>query len=59
VLADLGTALVQAARRAVLSVPSAVVPVERNYLINPVHPHFHQVRVGKAEAFSLDPRMWK
>jgi len=38
---------------------SAVVPVERNYLINPVHPQSHQVRVGKAEAFSLDPRMWK
>jgi len=58
-LADPGTAWVQAARRAVLSVPSAVIPVERNYLINPVHPQSHQVRVGKAEAFSLDPRMWK
>jgi len=57
-LADLGTAWVQAARRAVLSIPSAVIPTERNYLINPLHPHFNQVLVGKAEAFSLDPRMW-
>lgn len=40
-----------------LSVPSAVVPSERNVLLNPAHPDFRKVRVGAPEAFSLDPRL--
>jgi RES domain-containing protein len=40
-----------------LSVPSAVVPRERNVLLNPAHPDFRKVRVGAPEAFSLDARL--
>lgn len=43
-------------RSAVLRVPSAVVPGEFNYLLNPAHPDFQQVKIGKAEPFSFDPR---
>ena len=37
----------------------AIVPKESNYLMNPVHPAFKQIRVGKPEPFSFDRRMWR
>jgi RES domain-containing protein len=42
-----------------LVVPSAIIPEERNVLLNPEHPRFAQLDLGKGEAFSFDPRMWK
>jgi len=36
-------------RSAVLAVPSAIVPVEFNYLINPDHPDFAHITWGLAE----------
>jgi RES domain-containing protein len=41
----------------VLSVPSAVTPEERNYLINPEHEHFRSVDVGPSRPFHLDLRL--
>ncbi len=58
-LQDLGTAWVVSASTAVLVVPSAVIPDERNYLLNPAHPDFKRFRLNKPEAFHFDPRMWK
>lgn len=40
-----------------LSVPSAIVPQERNLLINPYHPQAPAVRVVSNEAFPIDPRL--
>lgn len=45
------------ARTAALSVPSVVIPQERNYVLNPRHPDFARLRIGRAEPFSFDPRM--
>ncbi|HEY1252435.1 MAG TPA: RES family NAD+ phosphorylase [Thermoanaerobaculia bacterium] len=56
-LAELGKAWLAAARSPVLSVPSAIVPRERNYLLNPAHPDFARIRRGSPEGFSLDPRL--
>jgi RES domain-containing protein len=56
-LADLGTAWARKGTTAVLAVPSAIVPRERHYLLNPAHPDFVRVRVGRPEPFTLDPRM--
>jgi RES domain-containing protein len=42
---------------AVLSVPSAVIPNERNYLLNPEHEYFRSVDVGAATPFQLDFRL--
>lgn len=56
---DLGTRWMTAATTAVLAVPSAIVPSELNYLLNPLHPNFRKIRVGRPEPFSLDPRLWK
>jgi RES domain-containing protein len=58
-LADLGTQWIHDVRTAVLAVPSAVIPHELNYLLNPSHPAFVKIRIGTPERFSFDPRMWK
>lgn len=58
-LADLGNRWVSEGKTAVLSVPSAVVPQERNYLLNPAHARFREITLGKPQPLSLDPRMWK
>ena len=58
-LADIGTRWAEERATPVLAVPSAVVPREKNYLLNPGHPLFAKIRVGKPESLSLDPRMWK
>lgn len=47
-----------AARRTVaLRVPSSVIAGEFNYLLNPTHPQFSKVKIGKPEPFSFDPRL--
>ncbi len=40
-----------------LSVPSVIVPQERNVLINPAHPEAAEVRVISNEPFPIDPRL--
>lgn len=52
-----GDAWVQSGRSAVLAVPSAVVPAETNYVMNPAHPRFGEIRIGKAEPFAVDVRL--
>ena len=49
----------RASQTAVLSVPSVVVPHERNFILNPIHPDFTRLSIGPPEPFSFDPRMWK
>lgn len=44
-------------RSLALRVPSAVVPGEFNYLLNPDHPDFTKVKRGKTQPFSFDPRL--
>jgi RES domain-containing protein len=56
-LADLGTAWAQAGRITVLVVPSALVPAEANYLLNPAHEAFPAIRVLPPEPFRFDPRL--
>lgn len=45
------------ARSLVLQVPSAIVPSESNYLINPLHPDFGSVALSEPEPLNLDPRL--
>ncbi|MGV3661007.1 MAG: RES family NAD+ phosphorylase [Prosthecobacter sp.] len=47
----------QQARSAVLELPSAIVPGESNYIINPAHPDFKKMSIGKPQPFSFDPRL--
>jgi RES domain-containing protein len=54
-----GTKWARELTTAVLRVPSVVVPMEFNYVLNPVHPDFTKLQIGKAQPFSFDRRMWK
>ena len=42
----------------VLQVPSFVVPTESNFVVNPLHPDFRRIKIGKAEQFALDARLF-
>ena len=52
-----GAEWARAARSVALRLPSAVVPGEFNYLINPAHPDFKDVKIGRPVSFSFDPRL--
>lgn len=53
----IGDRWVKQARSAVLQLPSAIIPGESNYLLNPAHPHFRKIVIGKPEPFTFDPRL--
>jgi RES domain-containing protein len=54
---DLGTQWVEGGESAVLAVPSAIIPIDLNYLINPRHTDFFQISIGRPETFVLDQRL--
>jgi RES domain-containing protein len=54
---QLGDQWVAETRSPVLAVPSAIVPAERNFLLNPAHPKFGQLRLHKPVAFTFDHRL--
>ncbi len=53
----LGDRRASSARALVLRVPSAVVPAEHNYLINPLHPDASQIQTGEARTLDIDPHL--
>jgi RES domain-containing protein len=44
---------------AVQAVPSAVLPAEHNYLLNPGHPDFARIIMGEPEALDTDFRLMR
>lgn len=42
---------------AILQVPSAVVPQQHTYLVNPPHPHVQELRIEGPMPFDIDPRL--
>jgi RES domain-containing protein len=55
--AAVGDNWVRSERSAVLKLPSAVVPEEFNYILNPSHPDFGRISIGKPRVFKADPRL--
>jgi RES domain-containing protein len=53
----LGDEWARALRSAILAVPSVIIPDETNYLLNPAHPDFKRVAIGKPAPFRSDPRL--
>lgn len=56
---DFGTAWLKSNRHLGLIVPSAVLPLERNLVINPNHPAVSKIRVLDVYDFIYDSRMFK
>ena len=54
---EAGAGWIDAGRSAVLVVPSAIVPVETNVLLNPRHAGAGRVRVTARRPFAFDPRL--
>lgn len=55
----IGTAWAKRKSTAVLAVPSAVIPAEHNYLLNPLHPSFAKIEIGEPRDFITDLRLMK
>ncbi len=58
-LAAIGDRFVNEAKFAVLVVPSALVPGEFNWLINPAHREFERIALLPTESFAYDVRFFK
>ena len=58
-LQDLGSEWIHSLRSAVLFVPSVVIPQEFNVLVNPAHPDYARLDVGRPRKFQFDARLWK
>ncbi len=56
-LQALGGEWARAGRTAVLVVPSAVIPGEKNVLVNPRHADANRIRAGKPTPFVFDARL--
>ena len=53
----IGLSWAQEMRSAILQVPSAIIPSEDNFILNPVHPDFHKVKIARPVPFAFDPRL--
>jgi len=56
-LQRLGNAWLDGSAACVLRVPSALVPSENNFLINPMHPDIRKLRILRKAPFQFDPRL--
>jgi RES domain-containing protein len=56
-LQRLGNAWLDGARGCVLRVPSAIIPTESNFLINPRHPDLKKLSVTRKFDFRFDSRL--
>lgn len=58
-LQALGTDWARRRSSVVLAVPSSVIPVETNYLLNPLHPAYPEIEIGVPQPFITDLRLVK
>jgi Uncharacterized conserved protein len=56
---DLGTRWFEEERSVVLAVPSAVLPIAKNYLVTPFHPDVHELERGNPVPFSWNARLFR
>jgi len=54
---EIGSEWVKSGKTAVLKLPSAVIQVEHNYILNPFHKKFTNLKIGKPINFSFDSRL--
>jgi len=54
---EVGNAWAEAGTSTVLQVPSAILPAEHNFLLNPLHADFPRLVIGKPFSLRFDPRL--
>ena len=54
---EVGDRWIQNQESVILKVPSVIIPVEYNFLINPSHPEFKKVVIHSPQKFAFDPRL--
>lgn len=55
----IGNQFIAEQKNLVLQVPSAVVPGDCNYLINPFHSDFSKIQIGDVQEFPWDERLFR
>jgi RES domain-containing protein len=58
-LQRIGSEWARSLRSLALVVPSALIPQEFNYLINPRHPAFARLKIAPPRPFTFDPHLWR
>lgn len=53
----MGSQWLQNHTAAVLKVPSAIIAMEYNFLLNPAHPDFEKIKITDVSKFTFDPRL--
>jgi RES domain-containing protein len=54
---EVGDQWVREKRSAILAVPSAISPDDRNFLLNPKHPDFKRIRIAPSIDYLFDARL--
>ncbi len=57
--AFMGTEFINNNLNLVLKVPSAIIPEEHNFLINPQHKDFKKIKIKKSNPFIFDERLYR
>lgn len=57
-LAAIGDSFAAQRKSAILVLPSALVPSESNWLVNPLHPEFAKIKMQPPEPFQYDARFF-
>jgi RES domain-containing protein len=53
---NFGDRWMEAGESAVMKIPSVVVPIEHNYVMNPLHSGFEEIEISEFENLKLDSR---
>jgi RES domain-containing protein len=56
---ELGSAWLRAGNRALLRIPSSLVPATFNVMLNPLHPDAARLRIQSVTKYPFDPRIKK
>ncbi len=55
----MGNLILTANNYCILKVPSVLLPDEYNFIINPLHKDYNQIKIQKMEEINFDPRLFK
>ncbi len=54
----IGDEFLQSRSDLILKIPSAVIPEENNYLLNPSHKDFKKIVIERSKRYGLDNRLF-